>query len=267
LTKLYLYAYITERMTRNSITQAIILKIYRIGEIHKGVILLTKNLGIINAIAHGAWKIKSRLRAYTQLFNYIKVYLYYNPVKQTYKITDIECLYSCVAVTQSIEKYYCISICVEVVLKSFGGGESVNEIFSLLLDVLKILDKIRDDETDFILIQFLWRFLYLTGHRLNPKNCHSCGKSFSDSLHIYYLKGMTGFICPNCRKGNAVQLYPGMIKYLEKTEYIPLNKALCFKLEKKSIVLLRKVVINLVETYIETPLQSIKSGAGIIDPV
>jgi DNA repair protein RecO (recombination protein O) len=245
-------------MSRNSITQAIVLKTNRIGEIHKGVVLLTKDIGIISAVAHGAWKIKSRLRAHTQLFSYVMVYLYYNPVKQTYKITDIESLASCDAIIQSIKKYYTVSVCAEIILKSYGGGESVGEMFFLFLEVLKNLGKIRDDEADYILIQFFWRFLVITGHRPDLKHCYHCGNVFLEPLRIYSLKGIPGFVCKQCRKNDTVQLYPGMIKYLENTEKLPLSQALCYKIAKESEIELKEVLSGVVETCIETPLQSIK---------
>lgn len=245
-------------MSRNSITQAIVLKTNRIGEIHKGVILLTKDSGIIHAVAHGAWKIKSRLRAYTQLFSYVKVYLYYNPVKQTYKITDIESLLPCDVVIQSLKKYYTVSVCAEIILKSYGGGESVKEMFFLFLEVLKTLGKVREDEADFILIQFLWRFLLITGHRPDFQHCHHCGKRIPASLNLYSIKGMTGFVCKNCKGLHAVQLYPGMIKYLKNTERLPLSQALCYRIARESEIVLKEVLSGIVETCIETPLQSIQ---------
>jgi DNA repair protein RecO (recombination protein O) len=245
-------------MSRNSITQAIVLKTNRIGEIHKGVTLLTKKSGIISAIAHGAWKIKSRLRAHTQLFSYVRVYLYYNPVKQSYKITDMESLLPCDAVIHSLKKYYTVSTCAEIILKSFGGGESVKEMFFLFLDVLKNLDRVREDESDFILIQFFWRFLVITGHRPDMTHCYHCGILIPDTSSIYSMKGIPGFVCKNCKHQDAVELYPGMVKYLGNTEQLPLGQAMCYKMIKESVTVLKAVLSDIIETCIETPLQSIK---------
>lgn len=245
-------------MSRNSITQAIVLKTSRIGEIHKGVVLLTKDIGIINAVAHGAWKMKSRLRAHTQLFSYVKVYLYYNPVKQTYKISDIESLMSCDVIIKSLKNYYIVSICAEIILKSYGGGESVKEMFFLFLDILKNIGKIHEDDVDFILIQFFWRFLIITGHKPDVMHCHECGKSIIDTLNSCYVKGMPGFVCENCSQPGAVQLYPGMMKYLANTEQIPLSRALHYKITKESGTLLKEVLSFIVENCIEAPILSMK---------
>ena len=78
-------------MNRNLKTRALVLKNYRIGDFHKGTVLLTGELGIIHAIAHGAFKGKSRLGNKTEVFNDLIAYLYHNPVKNSYKITDAEC--------------------------------------------------------------------------------------------------------------------------------------------------------------------------------
>ena len=55
-------------MNRSHSTDAIVLKNTRIGEIHKGVVMLTSDEGLVNAIAHGAYSQKGKLRGTTNLF-------------------------------------------------------------------------------------------------------------------------------------------------------------------------------------------------------
>ena len=77
-------------MSRNMTIRGIILKTTRIGEIHKGLTILTLEQGLVDAIAHGALKDKSKLRAATQLFSHSLFYIYSNPVKKSNKVSDIE---------------------------------------------------------------------------------------------------------------------------------------------------------------------------------
>jgi DNA repair protein RecO (recombination protein O) len=257
-------------MSRNFITQAIVLKINRIGEIHKGLTLLTRDLGIISAIAHGAWKMKSRLRAFTQLFSVSKMYLYYNPINQSYKVSDAESLLLNEAAASSLKKYYVLSVCTEIILKSYGGGESFREIFSLFLEVLKTIEKSREEDADLILIQFLFRFLAMTGHKVDVLRCDNCGKEFSTEKdqtarqNVFYTTGSTGFVCAGCRGSNPVPVFSGMIKYLSATTHIPLTRALGYRIESRSVEILKQILFGIIEIHLETRLKSVEKGEGIV---
>ncbi|MDA3939799.1 MAG: recombination protein O N-terminal domain-containing protein [Spirochaetia bacterium] len=77
-------------MNRNIKTDSIILRSRRIGELHKGLSCLTRSHGIIDAIAYGAGKGKSKLAGLVDPFSLLYLYLYFDPVKDNYKISDIE---------------------------------------------------------------------------------------------------------------------------------------------------------------------------------
>ena len=53
-------------MDRNYTTEAVVLKTRRFGDFHKSVTILSPERGIINAVAHGAYKGKSRLSSITR---------------------------------------------------------------------------------------------------------------------------------------------------------------------------------------------------------
>jgi hypothetical protein len=73
---------------------------------------------------------------------------------------------------------------------------------------------------------------------------------------MYSRRGIPGFVCEKCKRDDAVHLYPGMIKYLENTEQLPLSQALCYKITKESGLILKEILAGVVEICIETPLQS-----------
>jgi DNA repair protein RecO (recombination protein O) len=251
-------------MSRNSITQAIILKTNRIGEIHKGVVLLTRDRGIINAVAYGAWKMKSRLRAYTQLFCYSKVYLYHNPINNTYKITDMEHYTSFGHISHSMRKYYCASLCAEVILRSYGGGESANDVFALFLASLRCLEEVKEEAVVFVLIQFLWRFLIFTGHGLEMDVCSQCGAGIEKTDTAFYEHGRSGFLCIRCRRMENEICNPGMRKYLAATMTLSLRKAMDIRIEEKSAQTLKKIILHIVEALLEVSLKTLQSGQHMI---
>ena len=251
-------------MSRYFITEAIVLKTSRIGEINKSVVLLTNDSGILYTIAYGACKIKSRLRAATQVLTHLRVYLYYNPLKQSYKISDIEVITIFEALSLNLEKYYIASLCIEVILKSYAAGESSSSIFSLFLNALKALENIKQDNNILVLVQFLWRFITVNGSRPELHCCKTCGKIIENKKPILFKEGIFGFLCQVCAGYGGEIIYPGIRKYIEMTEILPFNKALDLNLKKDSMQTLKKVMINLVKDLLEGPLYTVESGEGII---
>jgi DNA repair protein RecO (recombination protein O) len=133
-------------MFRHSFSQVIVLHVYNIGEYHRGITLLTPEQGIISAIAHGAKKIKSRFRSVAETFTLARVYLYYDPVKQSYKITDMEAVETFPGIRQSLVRFYTASLWTEIVIKSFGGGGHGPELFELLAQCLRQINMLDESQ-------------------------------------------------------------------------------------------------------------------------
>jgi len=251
-------------MNRNIITEGIILKTNRIGEIHKGVTFLSPTLGIVNGIAHGAWKMKSKLRSVTQTFGYIKAYLYFDPVKDSYKISDVENLLQFFAISKSVEKYFIASLFIEIIIKSFGGGESDGGIFTLLLESLKLLDTPREDLDVFIIIQFIYRYLIFTGFTPQLSSCNRCGTIFGEKTTVLFDNQRMDFLCISCGRPDDVVIHPGYRMYLDKTIGLPFDKALEIKIDKEGAQTVKKILYILIESLLGFPLKSLTSGDGIL---
>jgi DNA repair protein RecO (recombination protein O) len=249
-------------MNRNIITKGVILKTTRFGEIHKNVTLLSPEMGILRAIAYGALKMKSKLRSSTQLFSLVRAYIYHDPVKDSWKITDIETITQYFGISESVEKYYAASLFSEIILKSFGGGEAGGEVYSLLVDAL---DSIGDGaDLTYVIIQFISRYLGITGYAPQLRSCSRCGRIFDDSIRIFFHSKTLEFLCSGCSTQDSVPVLQGMVKYLEKTGDIQFSKAMEIKVEKNASLALKAIMYGLIEALLETPLASIRSGEGII---
>ena len=101
-------------MMRTSTTDAVVLRKIRIGEIHKALTLFSPEKGLLSAIAHGAFKIRSRLRTATEPFHVIRVYLYHDPVRNQYKVTDIDSLNALDGIRRSVERFISYSRIVQI---------------------------------------------------------------------------------------------------------------------------------------------------------
>ena len=125
-------------MGRNFRTEAIILRNNRFGEIHKGVTLLSPVHGLLSAVAYGAYSAKGKLRSITNPLCAGTAFLYRDPVKDSLKITDMDCREFFEGIRASLAKFFTASVWMETVLKTFGGD--AEEVFSLLTGCLRFLD-------------------------------------------------------------------------------------------------------------------------------
>ncbi len=251
-------------MFRSIVTLALFLRKYRIGEIHKGVVMLTSDSGLIHAIAHGALKEKSRLRTATEPVSHSKVYLYRDPVKDTYKVSDIEPIDNFEGIRTSLVKFYVVSLWSEVVMRSFGGGTESDNLYVLLLECMRLLDAGQEAEVDYVSLQFMWRFLESTGSKPDVAHCAQCGR-FLDEAEVCYLASQSGQLyCRTCHHDEGMLLTAGARMYLQRTLAMPLTRAATVRLEGRSASALKRVLYQLVQAVLEVDLNTIRSGAGII---
>ncbi|MCX7788171.1 MAG: DNA repair protein RecO, partial [Spirochaetes bacterium] len=174
-------------MSRSFHTEGIILKNYRFGEIHKGVVLLSPSEGLMEAVAFGAYSPKGKLRTVTDPLCMGTLYLYRDPVKGLVKITDMDCQSFYPGIRKSVRKFFHASIFLETVLKTFGGEGPC--IFRLLVEALTVLEAMPDHQCTELLVQFLFRYLAYAGIAPNMEQCSICGKVRLNRDPLYYNRG------------------------------------------------------------------------------
>jgi DNA repair protein RecO (recombination protein O) len=250
-------------MFRSSSTPAIVLRKSRIGEIHKALTLLTPGGGLVHAVAHGAYRMKSRLRPCEPL-TIIRAYLYHEPVKNQFKLTDAEVLELLVGVRSSVIRYFAASLWAEVALKSYGAGESFGELFRLLHDALLLLDRLPEERESLLTVQFLMRFLELSGHRPELEHCDGCHAAFAPAETAFLSRETGALSCGRCAAADALPLPAGARAYLERTLVLPLAQAARIGLEGEALAMLRRTAFHLIETSLESRLNTLRAGEGIL---
>ena len=138
---------------RNSIESAVVLKSARLGEIHRSVTLLIPRRGVVYATAHGAGKAASKLKAAAIPFAYVTAYLYHDPVRDSFKVTDVEPLDLHGTIRADLTKFFTASLWVEVVLRSHGGGTEATALHALLVTGLRTLDAAAATQTGAVSVQ------------------------------------------------------------------------------------------------------------------
>jgi len=251
-------------MNRSHSAEAIVLKNNRIGDIHKGVVMLTPEEGLVRAIAHGAYSQNGKLRGTTNLFCCGTAYLYTDPVKQSTKITDFDVREYYSGIREDLVKFYTASLWAESVLKTYGTGGDSERLYTLLVDSLVELQRRSSAEAQRVSVHYVWRFLESSGMQPNLDFCAVSGDALAEAQPIYYSARDDGFCGLEHAREEMPRLTAGAAAYLRYTGQVGLREALEVIPPEGAISRIRRVLYEILEQHIESPLNALRSGSGII---
>jgi DNA repair protein RecO (recombination protein O) len=242
-------------------TPVIVIRRERMGESHKGLVLLTADRGLLRAAAYGAWKMHSTLRTGSEPFAHSLARLYHDPVKNTWKVTDLEMRESFDGLRADLARIEAASLWAEVVLKSIAAGETSSGVFRLMLTCLRALEASGSERVPYVTVQFLWRFLDLAGYRPDASACERCGRAFGAAEGAIWLAAPGGIACSACTGGKGMALSAGARRYLEASRSLDLEQALAVRLDPASLAGLGRAVRHAIRDVLETDLASLRVSA------
>lgn len=240
-------------------TSAIVIRRERMGESHKSLALLTADLGLVHAAAYGAWKMHSALRIGSEPFAHSLARLYHDPVKNTYKVTDLEVRETFDGLRSDLGRIEAASLWAEVVLRSIAAGETAGGLYRLLLACLRALEADRAERAPYATAQFLWRFLGLAGYRPDASACERCGRAFRGEEGASWLAAPGGIACAACAGEAGLPLSAGARRYLEASRDLDLGAALAISLDPASLAGLGKALRHAIRGVLETDLASLRA--------
>lgn len=181
-------------MSRHAICQAIVLHHQPLGEIHGIVSLLTKDLGLVRATAHGIRGAKSSLRPKVQVYSLINAYLFEDSQKQRVKLEDAEVLEDFFALRENLTALYHAAAIAEI-LKRTPLEDRDSWAFSLCLLALECLsNRPGPAGVPLVTLQFLWRYLGFTGSQPDPTRCVTTGTLLAPEEDARYRVSLGGFV-------------------------------------------------------------------------
>lgn len=245
-------------MSRNLWLEGITLHCRRVQDFHKSVIFLSREGGIREAILHGGYKGKSRHAAGTEPFRHVKLLLYHNPVKDSWKISDGDVLDSFEGFRQDLCRIYMATLWGEILMKTSGGGSSgfeADTLFSLTLSALEALEKLPREKLPRLNTQYLWRFLGCIGFAVDFSSCASCGRALASQERVFFHAGENGFFCESCDSGapghgfksglaDKTGLSSGVVRYLEFSLSRGLSEGLRGDLPAETLMILERIPLG-----------------------
>lgn len=237
---------------RHLSTEAIILKTSTSSEINKNFTFISPVLGIQQATAFGAAKIKSRFCSSVQAFTQANLFLYKSPKTDFYKLEDIGNVISNDYITKDLKFIYLTSFFSEVFINCYLNPEEFKSYYYLLLYSLELLKVQGDVKKTFVF--FVSKFLFLSGYNFNLNGCIKCGNKFDK---YYFNSRLGGIFCEShskiknfILKQNAALLWK---KFLEE-KYLMLKD---LRINDNDFRQLFPIMINLITSIFEKELKTI----------
>jgi DNA repair protein RecO (recombination protein O) len=148
-------------VNRNRILTALTLRVRPFGENAREGIFLTREDGLLRAAVYGG--AKSKLRAYVSPFNSGILYLYHDPVRDTSKVTDFDCLNWRPGLREMYERTMAADEIAKTILAGFGGNSG--EALQTAEETLDALETAPFTRIRPLLIHFWWRWARILGIR------------------------------------------------------------------------------------------------------
>ena len=221
------------------------------------------------ATAHGAGRTVSRLKPAATQFAFITAYLYHDPVRNSFKVTDVEARNLHPSIRADLSKFFTASLWVEIVLRSHGGGTHAGDLYALLVEALQRLDGAAQRDVGLLSAQVLWRSLLHLGITPDLECCDTCGRVLGQHEDLRLVPA-GGSWCERCAGARGVRDLPAAAlridaaarRFLLATGGLPLAAAGAYSFAGAEK--LRRSLQQVVQHGLERPLNSLRCAAGIL---
>jgi DNA repair protein RecO (recombination protein O) len=228
------------------------------------VLLLTPEEGLLRAIAHGAYSQKGKLRGVTHFLCSGTAYLYHNPVSDSTKLSDFDVRLFHSGVREDLSRFYTASLWAEAISKTYGAGGGSEELFGLFHEALGELERRPGNEAELVSIQFIWRFLSVSGMQPDLEHCAITGEFLAQGEPVYYSPAEQGFCSRDVAGEHMTAWQPGALAFMRHTATVSLSQALRTTPPAGATARIKRVLYAILEEHVDSPLNTLKSGSGIL---
>ncbi|MDR2864367.1 MAG: recombination protein O N-terminal domain-containing protein [Spirochaetaceae bacterium] len=159
-------------MNRFITNKALVLRVRNQGESNREAFFLNAEMGIIRAVVYGGPK--SRLRSYVSPFHSGILYLYHDPVRDSYKVSDFDVIKWRPGIRENYERTVIAGAIAETILAGDGGGSNCQDAARLAGLSYDALENAGIEHAERILIHFLWNWTDILGARPEFEDEASC---------------------------------------------------------------------------------------------
>jgi DNA repair protein RecO (recombination protein O) len=254
-------------MGRSSTFPAVILRSREYGESNRLITLFSADQGILDALLYGGPK--SKLKSLAAPYHSGRAWIYYDPVRDSRKLSDFDPESTYPGIRSRLRPSLHAALWAEILIRSRAGGSDFEHSFLLMVNCLKALDALPEDDAPYATFVFLWEYAGLLGLRPDPRACASCaGLIASDGVEYYSIHD-GAFLCGDCRsdedaQGAFIAVPPGVARYLERIALINGTEAMRLRLDEKGRLACQRLVFALARRIAEGELNALETGEGLL---
>lgn len=258
---------------RNLVYQCLVLRAKEAPSGSRILSLMTAETGIVDVFVFGGPK--SKLRSLASPFSAGRAFVYYDPIRDFYKLSDFEVIESFPSLREGLRKLMAAGLVAEFLQKTSGGGGDFPRVLDLSLEALRGLEALPEEKADYPALLFLWRMLGILGLLPDAGSCASCGSPLDCDAACCYSAQAGGFLCARCaeaeafatQEGHVFEVWPisgGAHRWLAKSSPLAFPEVLAATLSPSSLAGLKSLVFGLAAKAAEGPLASLKPGMGLL---
>ena len=212
------------------LTEGLVIREYNgVGEADRFITVLTKEKGVVRAVARGARRIKSRSGGATALLMYSRLRLIEG--RDAYIVEDAQPIETFFGLREDIGRTALAQYFCELAAALCPADESAEDALRVLLYTLHHLAN--DSRPQKLLKAVVeWRLLSEAGYMPDLSACAACGKD-ADGMYLSLIDGQ--LFCPEHAPHNTMPLSAGAVAAVRHAVSCPAEKCCAFSLPEPSL--------------------------------
>lgn len=197
-------------------TDAIVLRSYNLAEADRIVVCLTRNAGLVRAVAKGARRMKSRFGAALEPFTVIRLDFYEKENRELVTISRAEIVKSNFELAAQLEIAEVLGYMAELI-GEFAPPHEANDRLYRMLDACVEALAAAPPAAKLVLRYFEVWLLRLAGSFPDVSSCAACG-TMVDFTQPLYVDFESTIRCASCSRGIGTPLMPGVQQLLVSSQ-------------------------------------------------
>jgi DNA repair protein RecO (recombination protein O) len=197
-------------------TDAIVLRTYNLAEADRIVLCLTRNAGLVRAVAKGARRMKSRFGAALEPFTFIKLDFYEKENRELVTISQAEILKSNFALAAHPDSTDALAYIAELVSEFAPPHEANDKLYRMVKACIDALASLADRPNLVVRYFEVW-LLRLAGLFPDLSDCAQCNKRFVEE-ELVYVNSEARPHCRACSRGTGSVLSSEIRRSLTATQ-------------------------------------------------
>lgn len=182
-------------------TEALVLRTYNLAEADKIVVCLTRNAGLVRAVAKGSRRLKNRFGAALEPFTLLHITYYHKETQELVSMRQAEIIKSNFDLFRDPDVLTALAYMGDLIVEFSPPHQTNDKLFRMVTACLEAVGQCPRD-LQLILRYFEVWILRLEGFLPDLRRCAECHNSLSEDQRIL-LTSELGLLCPQCAQGKG----------------------------------------------------------------